>query len=200
MSSAYSKHSVLGSPLLQILLEVRDGKECYFPGLSPILLCPEGPTVYAWLEKNQETSTLVYLDPDATMLSMDQELKGRWHAPLLNGPGGKASGFLSWEPLRLRARTCSDSKECWVSKEALRRPSASLSPYCPFRAQHPGASANTSLISTQNGVPRPRRAATQACAPILPLHSQLCDLGPATLTSEDSIPLIVKQFLALAVH
>ena len=52
--------------------------------------------IHAWLytrKRNQETAALVSLDPDATKLSVDQELKGVRPAPLLSWPGAEASAL-----------------------------------------------------------------------------------------------------------
>ena len=79
---------------------------------------------------------------------------GTWHVPLLGWPGVEASGFPSWEPIR------SDSREHWVSKEALGKSSASLYPYQCFPAQHLGASADRFLMSNRMGRSGPSDAIT----------------------------------------
>ena len=111
---------------------------------------------------------------------------GTWHVPLLGWPGVEAGGFPSWEPIRHEAHTCSDSREHWVSKEALGKSSASLYPYQCFPAQHLGASADRFLISNRTGRSGPSDAITHVFHPAPPLQS--CDLGPVTLTSGGSSP------------
>lgn len=81
------------------------------------------------LEKKIKKTHPCFLGPRCDRPRHGPGVAGGWRAPLLRGPGAKASDFLSWKPLGLRAHVCSDSKECWVSTETLGKPSASLCPY-----------------------------------------------------------------------
>lgn len=122
----------LGVPLLQVLLAVRGRKNLYLSDLSPIWLCSGRTQTFmpgygVTPDKKSRNIHPCFLG-HRCKLSKDQELKGTWRVPLLGWPGVEADGFLSWEPFRLGAHTCSDSKECWVSKEALGKSSASLYP------------------------------------------------------------------------
>lgn len=54
------------------------------------LSCCADPGYGSHWKRNQESSVVVSLDPDATKLSTDQELKGIWRVPLLSWPRAEA--------------------------------------------------------------------------------------------------------------
>lgn len=148
-------------------------------------------------KKNQETFILVSVDPDAAKLSMDQELKGRWQALLPSWPGAEAfcPGSLSASQ-HTRAQTlksAGSARKHWESLGYICIPTDHFLP----STQEPALT----LFQSAHRMSRsgPSDAIAQACTPILH-HSQLCDLGPLALTCEGSLPLSIKQFLALASH
>lgn len=149
-------------------------------------------------KKNRETFVLVSLDPDAAKLSMDQELKGRWQALLLSWPGAEAfcPGSLSASQ-RTRAQTLKSAESARKHRESLWHVCILTDHFLPSTQEPVLTLFQSAHRMSRSG---PSDAIAQACTPILHLHSQLCGLGPSTLTCEGSIPLSVKQFLALAAH
>lgn len=165
------------------------------PNLSPLLLC--WPWLWVTLEKKSRNIHTCFLETRYNQAKHKPRVEG--YMACSSAELALSRGFLSWEPFRLRAHTCPDSKECWVSKEALGKSSAYLYPYWPFPAWHTGASADTFLISAKNWVLRAKWCSPLGLHSYPALHSQLCGLGPVTLTYEGLIP-ICKAFLALAAH
>lgn len=184
-------------------LEVRDGKDLYSTDSSPLLLCSEGPrhsclAMGVTLEKNIINTWSFF--PWTQMQSSEAWTKS-WRADsMLFWWAARSRVSLSWEPVKLRVHTCSDSKEGCSSKDALGKWSAYLYPYWLFPAQHPRASVYTFLISAQNESLRPDGCNHTGLRsyPALPLTAVWP--WPVTLTSEGSIPLSIKEFLALAAH
>lgn len=171
---------------------MRDGKHLSSPGLSPIGFCSRRSQC-VW--RSGHTRQEVRRHPPCVLgprpkLSEDQAWRGGWCEILFRaGPEPRPEAFCPG--------SLPDSKEGWLSKQALGKAPASWHPYGWFLARQLGARPDRSRIPAERGVQAPAMPShTPVLHPAPPRAAVLPWAGP--LTSGGARPQPVTAFLALA--